>query len=200
MSAILWLLRSRANISNKPIPTYFIPKWSMFIGLTRENANIEVQTRLTYFITQDIGSIRLSFGIPGRMHLKYRNLPKFAEWKKEIYTYENESGMHDKIFKILPTTSEQMAQFQYVWHNTWANVLLKFKTNKTFKYILKVNPKKPIILWKQNHIFWSIKKISNRILINSLYQKLVKIYKIKIVRSCLKLIVIPGTNVTFGKF
>lgn len=51
----------------------------MFIGLTRETANIEVQTRLTYFITQDIGSIRLSFGIPGRMHLKYRNLPKFAE-------------------------------------------------------------------------------------------------------------------------
>lgn len=193
MSAILWLLRSRADISNKPIPTYFIPKWSMFIGLTRENANIEVQTRLTYFITQDIGSIRLSFGIPGRMHLwkwmKKRNL-HLRKW--EWHAWQN--------IKILPTTSEQMAQFHYVWHNTWANVLLKFKTNKTFKYILKVNPKKPIILWKQNHIFWSIKKISNRILINSLYQKLVKIYKIKIVRSCLKLIVIPSTNVTFGKF
>lgn len=169
----------------------------MFIGLTRENANIEVQTRLTYFITQDIGSFVWytwpnASKIPESAEvcrMKKRNL-HLRKW--EWHAWQN--------IKILPTTSEQMAQFQYVWHNTWANVLLKFKTNKTFKYILKVNPKKPIILWKQNHIFWSIKKISNRILINSLYQKLVKIYKIKIVRSCLKLIVIPSTNVTFGKF
>lgn len=135
MSAILWLLRSRADISNKPIPTYFIPKWSMFIGLTRENANIEVQTRLTYFITQDIGSIRLSFGIPGRMHLKYRNLPKFAEWKKEIYTYENESGMHDKIlifyqqqankwhnFNMYGTTHGQM----FSWNSKQTKILSTF--------------------------------------------------------------------------
>lgn len=53
----------------------------------------------------------------------------------------------------LATTSEHMAQFQYVWHNIWANVLLKFKTTKLFKHALKVIPEKPINLRKQNHIF-----------------------------------------------
>lgn len=94
-----------------------------------------------------------------------------------------------------------MAQFQYVWHNIWANVLLKFKTTKLFKHALKVIPEKPINLRKQNHIFEvHTKKNSNRKLINSLYRKLVKIYEIKRVKSCLILTVIPSNNVTIGKY
>lgn len=57
------------------------------------------------------------------------------------------------LHRRVATTSEHMAQFQYVWHNIWANVLLKFKTTKLFKHALKVIPEKPINLRKQNHIF-----------------------------------------------
>lgn len=100
----------------------------------------------------------------------------------------------------LATTSEHMAQFQYVWHNIWANVLLKFKTTKLFKHALKVIPENLLI--RENKIIFLklTQKNSNRKLINSLYRKLVKIYEIKRVKSCLILTVIPSNNVTIGKY
>lgn len=53
-----------------------------------------------------------------------------------------------------------MAQFQYVWHNTWANVLLKFKTNKTFKYIFESKPQKTYYFVKTESYFFKYKKKS----------------------------------------